>query len=203
MAIGSPVANDFFEPHMSTTMRSSTDIRARPPSHQVMESMAASSTQHRASRPRIVQSVTPAQAPSAVALSTEESTMRIIEVLSTVRTSRGRARNQVPTQGWRHCPIIKGRSSLRSTELIDPAEAPSTCRKSSTNSGVRKIPAILETVAEVTAAATFPRAMDTIVTEDWMVEGSSARYRKPRANAGPRKGATRWPRAKPRSGKMR
>lgn len=58
---------------------------------------------------------------------------------------------------------------------MDPAEAPSTCRKSRTRSGVRKIPAILETVAEVTAAATFPRAMETIVTEDWIVEGSKAR----------------------------
>ena len=99
LAMGSPVAKDFFDPHMRTTVRSSLGIPIFPGTNHVRASIVASRATDRAMRTRTVYAVTPAHAPSAVALTTAENTMRMIEELSIFFTVERRARNQSPTNG--------------------------------------------------------------------------------------------------------
>ena len=61
---------------------------------------------------------------------------------------------------------MNGVSSLVTIEPKPPPDAPPTSRARRTRSGVTNMPRMLEIVAEQTAAATFPFAMETKVTED-------------------------------------
>ena len=60
-------------------------------------------------------------------------------------------------------------------------ESPVTCTdpsvdmSASTSSGVSRTPSRLEIDAETTAAATLPRAIETNVIDDWIVDGTRQR----------------------------
>lgn len=74
---------------------------------------------------------------------------------------------------------------------------------SATNTGVMKMPAMLESEALHTAAGTFPRAMAVKAIEDWTVEGSSVRNSSPCASAGERNQEEPHSTPRPSSGNIR
>ncbi len=77
---------------------------------------------------------------------------------------------------------------------------PSGVIRRKTSSGVANTPRRLDTDAETTAALTWPRAIATNVMDDWTVDGTRVRNRKPVANPAPSTGVSAHLPTRPSSG---
>src|SRR6185436_19298632 len=88
---------------------------------------------------------------------------------------------------WSACPIASGSTSQRRRSRITGPSGwvwPLDFKTNAIQSGVRKTPIRLESVALKTAPATLPPAVAVIATEDETVEGSAQRKTSPSFNSG-------------------
>src|SRR5690625_1709604 len=174
-AIGSPVAIDFFEPHMRSAMRSPTSRRMSFPPHQVSARTTATRITEITPTPTSIHPETVLHTPASVALTTETNTTARIVPLSHSPVSFLCRRTQSPVQRWKTCPMMKGsRSRMRMSRMFVQPMEPDAPMSQSTSSGVAIMPMRLETVAAVIAPAMLPRATETNAIEDCTVEGASA-----------------------------
>src|SRR5690625_1300758 len=189
LAIGNPVAIDFFEPHMSKAILSPRfNPRSLPPHHVAPNTMNTNTTEMTPTH-TIIHPETVSHTPASVALTTETNTTAKIVPLSHRLVNRRLARTQSPNHGWATWPTMNGsRSSRRMSRMLAHPIEPEAPMSHSTNNGVAIIPIKLETVAAVMAPAILPRATDTNATEDCTVDGNNATYNRPAASVSPRNG---------------
>lgn len=91
------------------------------------------------------------------------------------------AGDEPPIQRRSNCPATNGSSSWTPIFSSASPENPPPLLPSSpaASSGVRKIPASEEKEPAQIAAGTLPRAIEVNAIDDWMVDGTRQRKRKP------------------------